>query len=163
TAQRSRARPSTPDSGRVRSPPAAYPQENPMTLPAYTGTLTPAHCQLITGIRDRWMATVVSTAPVDRDAAAEAVRRLYDTHKLRQPPLTIWMDSPLGCIYAAAVIGQSREQLWGQLLNQLREQLRGRLQAVLAGQIRDQLRDRLGVQLRDPLRGQLKDQLSSQL
>jgi hypothetical protein len=23
-----------------------------MTLPVYTGTLTPAHCQLITGIRD---------------------------------------------------------------------------------------------------------------
>ena len=134
-----------------------------MTLPVYTGTLTPAHRQLITGIRDRWMATVVSTAPVDRAAAAEAVRRLYDTHKLRQPPLTIWMDSPLGCIYAAAVIGQSREQLREQLLNQLREQLRGRLQAVLAGQIRDQLRDRLGVQLRDPLRGQLEDQLSGQL
>jgi len=134
-----------------------------MTLPVYTGTLTPAHCQLITGIRDQWMATVVSTAPVDRAAAAEAVRRLYDTHNLRRPPLTIWMDSPLGCIYAAAVIGQPRERFREQLLNQLREQLGGRLQAVLAGQIRDQLRDRLGVQLRDPLRGQLEDQLSGQL
>jgi hypothetical protein len=134
-----------------------------MTLPVYTGTLRPAHCQLITGIRDRWMATVVSTAPVDRAAAAEAVRRLYDAHKLRQPPLTIWMDSPLGCLYAAAVIGQPREQFRGQLLNQLRGQLGGRLQAVLAGQVRDQLRDRLGVQLRDPLRGQLEDQLSGQL
>ena len=134
-----------------------------MTLPVYTGTLTPAHCQLITGIRDQWMATVVSTAPVDRAAAAEAVRRLYDTHKLRQPPLTIWMDSPLGCIYAAAVIGQPREQFREQLLNRLREQLGGRLQAVLAGQLWDQLRDRLGVQLRDPLRGQLEDQLSGQL
>ena len=138
-----------------------------MTLPVYTGTLTPAHCQLITGIRDRWMATVVSTAPVDRAAAAEAVCRLYDTHQLRQPPLIIWMDSPLGCIYAAAVIGQPREQLLNhlreQLLNQLREQLRGRLQAVLASQIRHQLRGRLGVQLRDPLRGQLEDQLSGQL
>jgi hypothetical protein len=134
-----------------------------VTLPAYTGTLTPAHCQLIAGIRGRWMATVVSTAPVDRAAAAEAVRRLYDTYQLRQRPLTIWMDSPLGCIYAAAVIGQPREQLREQLLNQLRGQLRGRLQAVLAGQIRDQLGDRLGVQLRDPLRGRLEDQLSGQL
>jgi hypothetical protein len=134
-----------------------------MALPVYTGTLTPAHCQLITGIRDQWMATVASTAPVDRAAAAEAVRRLYDTHKLRKPPLTIWMDSPFGCIYAAAVIGQPRERLREQLLNQLREQLGGWLQAVLAGQIRDQLGDRLGVQLRDPLWGQLEDQLSSQL
>jgi len=134
-----------------------------MTLSVYTGTLTPAHCQLITGIRERWMATVGSTAPVDRAAAAEAVRRLYHTYRLRRPPLTIWMDSPLGCIYAAAVIGQPREQFREQLLNQLREQLGGRLQAVLAGQIRDQLGDRLGGQLREPLRGQLEDQLSGQL
>jgi hypothetical protein len=134
-----------------------------MTLPAYTGTLTPAHCQLITGIRDQWMATVVSTAPVDRAAAAEAARRLYDTHKLRRPSLTIWMDSPLGCIYAAAVIGRPREQFREQLLSQLRGQLGGGLQAVLAGYIWDQLGDRLGVQLTDPLRGQLEDQLSGEL
>ena len=138
-----------------------------MALPVYTGTLTPARCQLITGIRDQWMATVGSTAPVDRAAAAEAVRRLYDTHKLRKPPLTIWMDSPLGCVYAAAVIDQPRERLRerlrAQLSSQLREQLGGWLQAVLGGQIRDQFGDRLGVQLRDPLWGQLEDQLSSQL
>ena len=138
-----------------------------MALPVYTGTLTPAHCQLITGIRDQWMATVGSTAPVDRAAAAEAVRRLYDTHKLRKPPLTIWMDSPLGCVYAAAVIDQPRERLRerlrAQLSSQLREQLGGWLQAVLAGQIRDQFGDRLGVQLQDPLRGQLEDQVSGQL
>jgi len=82
-----------------------------MTLPAYTGVLTPAHRQIITGIRDQWAAAVLSTAPVDRAAAVEAVRRLYETNKLRQPALTIWMDSPLGCIYAAAVVGQLGEQL----------------------------------------------------
>ena len=139
-----------------------------MTLPAYTGTLTPAHRQLITGIRDQWAATVLSTAPVDRAATVEAVHRLYDTHKLPQPSLTIWMDSPLGCIYAAAVIGQLREQLREQFVNQLRrhqlrDQLGGRLWAKLAGQIRDQLGDRLGNRLRDRLSGQLEDQLSGQL
>lgn len=139
-----------------------------MTLPAYTGTLTPAHRQLITGIRDQWAATVLCTAPVDRAATVEAVRRLYDAHKLPQPSLTIWMDSPLGCIYAAAVIGQPREQLREQFLNQLRrhqlqDQLGGRLWAKLAFQIRDQLGERLGNRLRDPLRGQLEDQLSGQL
>jgi hypothetical protein len=65
-----------------------------MTLPAYTGTLAPAHRQLIAGIGDQWAAAVLSTDPVDSAAAVEAVRRLYDTHKLRRPPLTIWMDSP---------------------------------------------------------------------
>lgn len=139
-----------------------------MTLPAYTGTLTPAHHQLITGIRDQWAATVLSTAPVDRAATAEAVHRLYGVHKLPQPSVTIWMDSPLGCIYAAAVIGQLREQLRGQFVNQLRHrQLQGqlgwRLWGRLAGQIHAQFGDRLGDRLRDLLRGQLEDQLSGQL
>ena len=139
-----------------------------MALPAYTGTLTSAHRQLITGVRDQWAATVLSTAPVGRAAAVEAVHHLYDTHKLPQPPLIIWMDSPLGCIYAAAVIGQLREQLRDQFVNQLRRhrlqgQLGVRLWLKLAGQIRDQLGDRLGDRLSGPLSGQLEDQLSGQL
>jgi hypothetical protein len=139
-----------------------------MTLPAYTGTLTRDHRQLITGIRDQWAATVLSTAPVDRAATVEAVHRLYETNKFPRPSLIIWMDSPLGCIYAAAVIGQLREQLKGQFLDQLRrhqllDQLGGWFWARLAGQIRDQLGDRLGDRLRDLLRGQLEDQLGGQL
>jgi hypothetical protein len=139
-----------------------------MTLPAYTGTLTPAHRQLITGIRDQWAATVLSTAPVDRAATVEAVHRLYGTHKFPQPPLTIWMDSPLGCIYAAAVIGQLREELRDQFVNQsrrhqLRAQLGGELWFKLAVQIREQFGDRLGDRLRGPLSGQLEDELSGQL
>ena len=139
-----------------------------MILPAYTGTLTPAHRQLITAIRDQWAATVLSTAPVDRVATVEAVHRLYDTHNLSRPSLTIWMDSPLGCIYAAAVIGQLKEQLREQFLNQLRryqlqDQLGRQLWFKLAGQIRDQLGDRLGDRLRGLLSGQLEEQLSGQL
>lgn len=138
-----------------------------MTLPAYTGTLTPAHRQLITAIGDQWVAAVLSTAPVDRAAAGEAIGRLYDTHKLPRPGMTVWMDSPLGCVYAAAVVGQFREQFREQLVNQLRQQLLdqmgGRLWARFAGQIREQLGDRLGDQLRDPLRDQLEGALRGQL
>lgn len=123
-----------------------------MTLPAYTGILTPAHRQLITAIGEQGMATVLSVAPVDRAAADGAVRRLYDAHKLPRPSLTVWMDSPLGCIYAAGVVGQFREQLRWQLLNQLRQQLiaqmGGGLWAKFTGQIREQLGDRLGDRLR---------------
>jgi hypothetical protein len=139
-----------------------------MTLPAYTGVLAPAHRQFITGIRDQWAATVLSTLPVDRAATAEAVYRLYDSHRLPQPSLAIWMDSPLGCIYAAAVIGQLREQLRTQFVNQLRRhqlqhQLGSRLWRTLAGQIRDQFGDRLGDRLRGLLSGELEDQFSGQL
>jgi hypothetical protein len=139
-----------------------------MTLQAYNGVLTPAHRQIITGTRDQWAATVLSTAPVNRAATVEAVHRLYDTHKLRQPPLTIWMDSPLGCIYAAAVVGQSREQLAEQFVSQLgRAQLQHRLGRRLwfglARQIQEQLGDRLGARMRDTLSGQLEGQLSGKL
>jgi hypothetical protein len=144
------------------------PQENPVTLPAYTGTLTPAHRQLITGIRDEWAATVLCAAPLDRAVTVEAVRCLNDAHRLSQPSLTVWMDSPLGCIYAAAVIGQPREQLREQFVNkfrhhQLQDQVGGQLWPKLARQIRDQLGDRLGTRLRNPLRSQLEEQLGSQL
>jgi hypothetical protein len=139
-----------------------------MTLPAYTGDLTPGHRQLIAGIRDQWASTVLSTAPVDRAATVEAVHCLYDTHRLPRPSLTIWMDSPLGCIYAAAVIGQLREQLRVQFVNQLRrrqlqDQLGWRLWNTLTGQIRDQLGDRLGDRLRGLVSGELEDQLSGEL
>ena len=137
-----------------------------MTLPAYAGVLTPAHRQIVSGIRDRWAAAVSSTAPVDRAAAAEAVRRLYETHKLHQPSLTIWMDLPLGCIYAAAVVGQLREQLRNEFVTQLTRrqlqyQLGRQLGSTLVGlQTPEQLGDQLGVRLRGPLSSELEDQLT---
>jgi hypothetical protein len=139
-----------------------------MTLPAYTGTLAPVHRQLVDGVGDQWAATMISTDPVDRTAALEAVRRLYDTHNLRRPPLTIWMDSPLGCVYAAGVMGQLKESLREQFVNQFRRyqlehQLGRRLWFKLAGQIRVQLGDRLGERLRGQLSGELEDQLSGRL
>ena len=139
-----------------------------MTVPAYTGTLTPGHRQIITGIRDQWAATVASTAPVDRAATIEAVHRLYGTHKLRRPSLTIWMDSPLGCIYAAAAIGQLGEQLREDFPNQLRrdqlrDQLGWRLWSALAADISDQLGDQLGERLSGRVIDELEEQLSVSL
>lgn len=135
-----------------------------MTLPAYAGVLTPAHRQLITGIRDHWAAAVASTAPVDRAAAVAAVRGLYDANKLRRPALTIWMDSPLGCIYAAAVVGQLGQQLRKQFVDriarrQLERQWGWRLWSTLARQLREELGDQLGARLGQPLSGELEEQL----
>ena len=139
-----------------------------MTLPAYTGTLAPAHDRLIAHVGDQWAATVLSTDPVDRVAAVEAVGRLYATHKLGPAPLTIWMDSPFGCIYAAAVIGKLTQTLRSQLVNELRRsQVRhelGRpLWFALAEQLRVQLADRLGERFHAPLTGALEEQFSGLL
>ena len=133
-----------------------------MTLPAYTGTLAPAHRQLIAGIGDQWAATVLSTDPVDRAAAVEAARRLYDTHKLRRPPLTVWMDSPLGCIFAAGVMGQLTETLRAQFVHKFRRhQLRYQLGRRLWG--RSSLARSGSSSAATPgerLSGELEDQLS---
>jgi hypothetical protein len=129
----------------------------------YTGTLTAADLERITAVRDEWMTTAMALHQPDRATATAAVQHLYDAHGLAAPLLTIWMDSPLGCIYAATVISQLGGQLWdqlgGQLWDQLWDQLRDQLWDQLGGQLWDQLRGQLGDQLWDQLRGQLRDQL----
>ena len=113
----------------------------------YTGTLTAAGLDRIHAARDKWMTTGLDLRQPDRGTAEAAVRHLYETHGLPQPLLTIWMDSPLGCVYAADVISQ----LWGQLRGQLRGQLGGQLGDQLGGQLRGQLGDQLWGQLRGQL------------
>jgi hypothetical protein len=130
---------------------------------SYTGTLNAAHLDRIHAARDEWMTTALATHQPDRDTATAAVRHLYDTHGLPAPLLTIWMDSPLGCIYAATVINQLGDQLRGQLRDQLRDQLGDQLWGQLWDQLGDQLWDQLGDQLRGQLGDQLRDQLGDQL
>jgi hypothetical protein len=122
--------------------------------------------------RDEWLARGLATGPADRAEVERGITSLYAAAKRPPPPLTIWMDSPLGGLFAAAVLwdqlrGQLGDQLWGQLGDQLRgqlgDQLRGQLWGQLWGQLGDQLRGQLGDQLRGQLRGQLWGQLGDQL
>ena len=111
---------------------------------AYTGNLSPADLERVAADRAMWMAVGLSTERCDRPAAEEAVAAAYATAGLPRPAF-VWMDSPLGGVFAAAVLrnglpkakrGQLRDQLWGQLGGQLGDQLRD--------QLRGQLRDELG-------------------
>ncbi len=125
---------------------------------AYTGTLTSDQRAATDKLRDSWMSQALSTDRCDRPTAEAAVRDAYTAAGLDHPPLTIWMDSPLGGVVAKAVL---REHLFKPAKDnhQLRDQLRGQL----GDQLRDQLWDQLRSQLRGQLRGQLRDQLRSQL
>ena len=134
----------------------------------YTGKLTDEDLARLAEVRAEWMAIGLSTEPCDRDAATAAVLACYDFAGIERPPLVIWMDSPLGGLYASAVLrilaeGQLRGQLGGQLWDQLRGQLWGQLGGQLWGQLRGQLRGQLGDQLWDQLWGQLWGQLGGQL
>jgi hypothetical protein len=146
----------------------------------YTGTLTPAHLALIEEtITDR-MTNALSTQRCDRTKAEAAVNELYRLAGRTPPSAFIWMDSPLGGVYALTVLklitakddksqlggqlrGQLGDQLRDQLGDQLWSQLGGQLWSQLWGQLRGQLRDQLGCQLGDQLGGQLRGQLGDQL
>ena len=133
----------------------------------YAGTLTVEDLAQISHVRDRWMEIGLSTERCDRPRAEAAVHAAYVAAGLAEPPVVIWMDSPLGGAWAAVVVktlakvdgDQLRDQLGGQLGDQLGDQLRGQLR----GQLGDQLWDQLWDQLRDQLWGQLRDQLGDQL
>jgi hypothetical protein len=133
-----------------------------------TNLMSPKELADLTVYRDQCLGRGLATGPLDRPAAEEAVRRVYATAGLTPPPVMIWMDSPLGGLFAAGVLAEAakrprptpvKDQLGGQLWGQLRGQLRGQL----GGQLWDQLRGQLGGQLWDQLRGQLWDQLRDQL
>jgi hypothetical protein len=133
----------------------------------YTGTLTPAHLALIEEtITDR-MTNALSTQRCDRTKAEAAVNELYRLAGRTPPSAFIWMDSPLGGVYALTVLKlitakDDKSQLGGQLRGQLGDQLRDQLWSQLGGQLWSQLWGQLRGQLRDQLGGQLGDQLGDQ-
>ncbi len=92
---------------------------------AFSGTLTDQQVSDIQAGQARWMDAGLSTARCDRQHAVAAVDAAYVAAGLEPAPLKIWMGSPLGGVFASAVI---RHHLTpGQLGDQLRDQLGGQL------------------------------------
>lgn len=113
--------------------------------------LTDAQLSHVTAIRDHWMQVGLSTERCDRLKAEYLVKSAYRAAGLDEPPIVVWMDSPLGGVLASAMIRNLSEK--GQLWDHLRDQLRD--------QIRDQIGDHPWGELRDQIRGQLGRELSS--
>ena len=137
---------------------------------AFTGTLTDDQIEHAQRVRDHWMRVGLSTDRCDRPRAEAAVRAAYRAADIPEPQLVVWMDSPLGGVFAAAMIRELPKlggQLWDQLGDQLRDQLGDQLWGQRRGQLWDQLRgqlgDQLGGQLGDQLWGQLRDQLGLEI
>ena len=127
--------------------------------------LTDAQLSHVTAIRDHWMQVGLSTERCDRPKAERLVKSAYRAAGLDEPPIVVWMDSPLGGVLASAMIRNVSEkgQLWDQLRGQLGGQLADQLADQLGGQLWDQLGGQLGGQLWDQIRDQLGDQLGGQL
>ena len=93
--------------------------------------LTAEQLAAVKRVGDEWHAIGMSTQRCDRTKAEATVRAAYRAAGIDEPQLIIWMDSPAGGVFAAAVCkellrtggGQLRGQLWDQLRGQLRGQL----------------------------------------
>ena len=85
---------------------------------AFTGTLTDDQIEHAQRVRDHWMRVGLSTDRCDRPRAEAAVRAAYRAADIPEPQLVVWMDSPLGGVFAAAMI-RELPKLGGQLGDQL--------------------------------------------
>ncbi|WP_424530280.1 DUF6745 domain-containing protein [Sphaerisporangium viridialbum] len=136
------------------------------TFAGFDGTLTVEHEALVAAVGDQWLRVGISTAPVDRDRAEEAVRGVYRAVGLEPPRRMVWAGSPLGAFSAAAPsrpIDPDRFPFEDRLRADVEQRLLARLGAGLWDRLRGQLRSLLWDQLWNRLRGQLRGQVLGRL
>ena len=71
--------------------------------------LTRSRLERAREIRDEWRRHALSTAPADRPAAEQAVRRLYEVAG-RPPPRFAWADSPAGALQAVRRLSDDHQE-----------------------------------------------------
>ncbi|MCL1464181.1 hypothetical protein [Argonema galeatum] len=94
--------------------------------------LTPEQEALIPVYREKWRAIALSTEPIDRQKATEAVKAIYAQISLREPEI-IFVDSPYAALRQVErnpesylhidILNQVEYQLWSQTLNQIEDEL----------------------------------------
>lgn len=77
--------------------------------------LTRARIERAREIREEWRRHALATAPADRPAAEQAVRRLYGLHG-RPPPRFVWTDSPAGALQAIWGLSDRHQEARGAWL-----------------------------------------------
>jgi len=55
-------------------------------------------------VRDRWVRIAMNTGPGDRDAAEDAVHRIYTAAGVPAPAHVVWLDSPLAGVLACGLL-----------------------------------------------------------
>jgi hypothetical protein len=140
-------------------------------------TLTVEQIAHIREVADQWTQAGLSTQRCDRPRAEDTVRSAYRSAGLNEPRLIVWMDSPVGGMFAAAVIKGTAtamplanhvwsligEQPWDQVVAQLGIKPAQHLWTQITDQLNDRLGDQLKNRLSDPLERQLDDQLGRPL
>jgi hypothetical protein len=117
-------------------------------------TLTVEQIARIREVADQWVRAGLSTQRCDRSRAEDSVRFAYRSAGLDEPRHVVWMDSPVGGMFAAAMIKSTAtatplpNHVWSLIGEQpwdvIRDQLGSQLAQHLWTQIVDQLADPLG-------------------
>ncbi len=105
--------------------------------------LTHEQAQQIPAYADRWRQIALSTEPIDRQTAAQAVLSAYEIAAISRPKI-VFCDSP----YAAFLYTRQEEPpAWGETSNllgdnvacHLRRQIHGRLYSQISAQLNEEL------------------------
>jgi hypothetical protein len=122
--------------------------------------LTPSQEALIPVYREKWRAIALSTEPIDRQKAAEAVNAAYQIIGYL-PPQIVFCDSPNAALSrtrrerSSEVAGQLGTKLRIESIHRLSNQLGKKLNSDLTCLMWSQLRPHLWEQLNRQLKGQL--------
>jgi len=124
--------------------------------------LTPDQIQLMTTVRDEWVAKFFSLFfnPVK---ARQLVQFCYRLANLPEPKIII-LDSPMAVQLAANMINQSQvwDQVRAQVWAQVGDQVRAQVWAQVGDQVRAQVWDQVRDQVRDQVHAQVRDQVRDQ-
>ena len=142
--------------------------------------LTTEQEAMIIDVRQEWLDLVFkSTEPLDEVAAKAGINRLYAFAEL-PAPMIITLNSPLGCQFAANMIGdilknitegkQLGDQVWNQVgiqvgiqvKAQVLDQVEARVLDQVEARVKDQVWDQVGYQVEDQVRDQVGDQVWAQ-
>ena len=141
--------------------------------------LTPEQEALLPIYRDKWLSIGLSTARGDRRKAKRAINKLYRQANLTPPKQIIWVDSPLGALYAYLVLktisqgadilvndqvrDRTSDQISGQVWDRVFDQVNGKVSLQVWNQVWDQVRDRVKGQINEQVKVQIKDQIRDQI
>lgn len=105
--------------------------------------LTPEQEALIPVYREKWRKIAISTEPIDRQKATEAVKAAY-TAISRQEPEILFCDSPdaaheMYCKLSSNTSSDLEDEFWKELVEQLWDEQRRKLGSELDNQLWEEL------------------------
>jgi hypothetical protein len=122
--------------------------------------LTAEQEALLPVVRDKWLASGLSTQPANRAEAERGVRLAYQAAGLELPQFILWAQSPYAGAWMQAIApGIIETALRAAKMPKTKAQVG----AQVGAQVRDQVGDQVGAQVWDQVGAQVGDQVGAQV